>query len=528
MSNALTKIDFYKTDHRRQAPDGTALIYENFTPRASRIKGIDKVVFIGLQAVILAYLIKEWNEAFFNVDKQIAIRLYKRRLDNALGKDTVPTDHLERLHDLGYLPLHIKALPEGTVVPIKVPVFTIRNTRDEEYWLPGYLESAISNKLWKASTSATIAAQFLKNFIKYYQETVGDYTPESFVKWQGHDFSYRGMSGDWDADMSGLGHLISFYGTDTVSAIDFAEQYYDANSDKEIIGGSVPATEHSVMSLGIAVDGEFETFKRLITEVYPPGPVSIVSDTMDYWTVLNEYAPNLKEEIMSRTGHPFGLDKLVFRPDSGDPYRIIVGYFDDEVVPNSDGTYDILDGVYSGPITQQEKDGSIETLWKHFGGTVSARGYRQLCSKVGLIYGDSITLDRQIAILEGLKRKGFASTNVVLGIGSFTYEYVTRDTFGWAMKATYGEVNETDDYGYPTGERKSYEIYKDPKTDSGIKKSARGLLSVVLDDDGNIVLKDRCSWEEESEGLLDTVFLNGELSKRQSLSEIRARFQSQL
>jgi nicotinamide phosphoribosyltransferase len=535
MNNPLTQIDFYKADHRRQYPEGTALIYSNFTPRGSRLPDVDGVVFFGLQAVIIDFLLGSWQKNFFDQPKEQVIAKYKRRMDNALGKDAVPVDHLERLHDLGYLPLRIKALPEGTIVPLRVPVFTITNTRDDEFWLVNYLESALSNKCWKGITSATIALQFLKNFVHYYESTVGDYTPESFVKWQGHDFSYRGMSGEWDADISGSGHLLSFYGTDTVSAIDFLEEFYDADSDKEMVGGSVPATEHSVMSMGISVNNEFETFARLITDLYPSGPVSIVSDTMDYWTVLTDFAPRMKEEIMSREGHPYGLDKVVFRPDSGDPYRIIVGYFSDEIT-QIDGKFYLTEEVFAEPdsldykpkpLEQWELDGSVETLWKTFGGHTTARGFRQLCSKVGLIYGDSITLERQVKILDGLRRKGFASTNVVFGIGSYTYEYVTRDTFGHAMKATYGEAFDSDG-AYLTEDRVAHEIYKDPKTDSGLKKSARGLLRVDYDDEHNIVLRDRCTWKEEAGGLLETVFEDGKLVKRQSLSEIRARLQSQL
>lgn len=528
MHNPLTKIDFYKADHRRQYPEGTTKVYSNLTPRKSRIKGIHHIVFFGMQYIILSYLIYEWNKGFFKRPKKEVVDAYRRRMDNALGKGAIPVDHIEALHDLGYLPLEIKALPEGTLVPMRVPCFTITNTLPEFYWLVNYLESVISNKIWKPCTSATLAFEYRKNFEKYYLETVGSSEGADYIKWQGHDFSYRGMSGDEDAALSGGGHLLSFWGTDTVPAIDMLEQYYFADSDKEIIGGSVPATEHSVMCMG-EKNGEFETFRRLITELYPSGIVSIVSDTWDYWQVINEFLPRLKDEILTRTGSPIGVDKVVIRPDSGDPYRIICGYFPEEyheedgnLVLNSNGKI----------ITLSEAQGSIERLWDTFGGSYTTAGYRLLSPKIGLIYGDSITLERQIQILEGLKRKGFASTNVVLGIGSFTYEYQTRDTFGFAMKATYGELlvedEDNEEDGSPVYKKVSREIYKDPATDDGTKKSAKGLLCVLMDDEGNIHLKDQCTWEEEAEGLLSTVFLDGEMTGSQNLAEIRNRLNSYL
>jgi nicotinamide phosphoribosyltransferase len=324
---------------------------------------------------------------------------------------------------------------------------------------------------------------------EYAKTTVSD-TNIDFVYWQGHDFSFRGMSGIEDASISGAGHLLSFFGTDTVPAIDFHELYYNANSNKEMVGGSVPATEHSVMCMGTK-DNEIGTFERLIAELYPAGIVSIVSDTWDFWQVITEYLPKLKSKILARNG------KVVIRPDSGDPVKIIIG--DKDATPGS-----------------PEYKGAIECMWETFGGTITEKGYKLLDAHIGLIYGDSITLQRQHDILEGLKAKGFCSFNVVLGIGSYTYEYVTRDTYGFAMKATYGEVN---------GEGRN--IFKDPKTDDGTKKSAKGLLC-VLEENGQLILKDQCSWQEEKQGLLQTVFENGKLVKEQTLAEIRARVNSNL
>ncbi|MBC8032966.1 MAG: nicotinate phosphoribosyltransferase [Chitinophagaceae bacterium] len=482
--------DGYKVGHKFQYPEGTTLVYSNLTPRKSRNEAINDVVFFGLQYFIKEYLIRQFNENFFNRPKADVISEYARRMDNYLGKDSITYTHIEQLHDLGYLPLEIKALPEGTMVPVKVPLFTIKNTSDNFFWLTNMLETLMSAILWKPCTTATTSFQYLTTFTKYARETVGE--DISFIPWQGHDFSFRGMSGIEDAVMSGAAHLLSFAGTDTIPAIDFLEDYYNADCEKELIGGSVPATEHSVMCMGTQ-DDEIKTFERLISEVYPSGVVSIVSDTWDFWQVITEFLPQLKTKILNRNG------KVVIRPDSGDPVKIIVG--DD-----------------SAPAGSPQYKGAIECLWEVFGGTITDKGYKLLDGHIGLIYGDSITTERQVSILEGLKQKGFASYNVVLGIGSYTYEYVTRDTYGFAMKATYGEVDGA-----------GRDIFKDPKTDDGTKKSAKGLMQIYRNKTtGKLELKDQCTWEQEAEGELKTVFKDGKLMVDCSLGEVRARLKSNL
>src|ERR1700761_2619372 len=482
--------DGYKVGHKFQYPAGTTLVYSNLTPRKSRNASSNEIVFFGLQYFIKEYLIRQFNEGFFKQPKDAVVKAYARRMDNYLGKDSITYQHIADLHDLGYLPLEIKALPEGSLVPMRVPIFTIHNTVPEFFWLTNMLETVLSAVLWKPTTSATTAFEYLRTFTRYAKETVGE--DLSFIPWQGHDFSFRGMSGIEDAVMSGGGHLLSFSGTDTIPAIDFLEQYYNVNCEKELIGGSVPATEHSVMCMGTQGD-EIGTFERLISEVYPAGIVSIVSDTWDFWQVITDFLPKLKSRILARNG------KVVIRPDSGDPVKIIIG-------------------DPSAPVGSPEYKGAIECMWETFGGTVTSKGYKLLDSHIGLIYGDSITTERQQAILEGLKKKGFASYNVVLGIGSYTYEYVTRDTFGFAMKATYGEVN---------GEGR--DIFKDPKTDDGTKKSAKGLMQVYTDPvTGKLALKDQCTWEEEAKGELKPVFRDGKLLVDWTLAEIRQRVRESL
>lgn len=477
--NPLLLTDGYKVDHRRQYPEGTTLVYSNWTPRKSRIENVDEVVFFGLQYFIKKYIIEDFESSFFRQPKEEVVKKYARRINNYLGENQVGTKHIEDLHDLGYIPMVFKALPEGASVPVRVPMFTMYNTKPEFFWLTNYFETLLSAVIWLPCNSATIARQYRKVLDRFAKETSS--VPE-FVNWQAHDFSMRGMGGVEAAVTSAAGHLLSFTGTDTIPAIDFFEEYYNANSDKELIGGSVAATEHSVMCMG-TTEGEFETFERLITKVYPKGIVSIVSDTWDLWKVLTDYLPRLKNNIVSREG------KVVVRPDSGDPIHILCG--------NPYGK------------TEEERKGVIELLWDVFGGTINDKGYKELVPQIGAIYGDSITIERATKICEKLKEKGFASTNVVLGIGSFTYQYNTRDTFGFAMKATYGEVN---------GEGRA--IFKDPITDDGTKKSAKGLMKIELEN-GTYKLIDQVSWDEEKKGELKEVFRDGKLLIDYSLAGIR-------
>lgn len=479
--NTLLYTDGYKVDHRRQYPNQTTLVYSNWTPRKSRVDGIESVVFFGLQYFIKRFIIEDFEKNFFAQPKTDVCKRYARRIDNYLGPNSVGIKHIEDLHDLGYIPMVFKALPEGVSVPIRVPMFTMYNTLPEFFWLTNYFETLISTTVWMPCNSATIAKQYRQILDKYAAETSS--MPE-FVDWQGHDFSMRGMAGLEAALMSAAGHLLSFTGSDTIPVVDFLETYYNANSDKELVAGSVAATEHSVMCMGTNL-GEQETFERLITEVYPGGVVSIVSDTWDLWKVLTEYLPNLKKQVLARDG------KVVIRPDSGDPVDIICG--------NPNGK------------SEPEKKGVVELLWDIFGGSTNAKGFKELDSHIGAIYGDSITLERATDICERLKKKGYASTNVVLGIGSFTYQFNTRDTFGFAMKATYGEV---------AGEGR--EIFKDPITDDGTKKSAKGLIKIVLEN-GEYKMIDQATWAQEKEGELKEVFRDGKLLVDEKLSDIRKR-----
>lgn len=491
-------------------PENTTMIYSNFTPRKSRIKGIDRVVFFGLQHFIIKYLLGKFKKEFFDRPWHEV----KEEYEFAIKTDM---QHIKDLHDLGYLPIKIKAVKEGMQVNIGVPCFTIRNTHKNFAWLTNYLETLISTQLWQPITSATLAFHFRKMLDKYALETTGS---TAFVPWQGHDFSMRGMSSVESAILSGMGHLLSFSGTDTIPAIYALRNTYGA---KVPAGASVPATEHSVMCMGTKED-EIETFRRLL-KLYPTGVLSIVSDTWSLPKVLTKLAPALKKEIMERDG------KVVFRPDSfwTNPEDCICGF---------DGWHDRMKDL-----DDEEKEcvrvGVVRTLYKTFGGTTNDKGYIELDSHVGAIYGDSINYERGEEICKRNMNNGFASTNVVFGVGSFTYQYNTRDTFGFAMKATYGELEVPMPFGQQTFGSgatmiEGREIFKDPITDDGTKKSAKGLLrvdksrSLVFDSykskykgDYNLILVDQIGWEQEEGGVLETVFEDGRLLRVQTLDNIR-------
>lgn len=498
--NPLFLTDGYKTGHNKMYPKGTTLVYSNFTPRSNKYapKGCDEVVSFG-QQMVMKQIHEAFQRDFFSQPKDVVCGEMKEELTMYLGMDYDVT-HFEKLHDLGYLPIEVKAISEGTMVPIKVPVLTIYNTHPDFYWLTNYLETILSNLLWKPMTSATIARQYRKVLTGWMEKT--DPANAWFIDWQGHDFSMRGMDSAEAVISSGLGHLTAFSGTDSLPAIHGARKYYGAEG---FVAASVPATEHSVMCAGGKED-EVDTFRRLL-ETYPKGILSVVSDTWDLWKVCTEHVVTLKEEILARDG------KLVIRPDSGDPVDILCG--------------DITIAVENGGIETPASKGVIELLWDVFGGTVNEQGYKVLDPHIGAIYGDSITIDRANEICNRLEAKGFASTNVVLGIGSFTYQYNTRDTFGFAMKATYVEIKHPAESGSPAFAIEGREIFKDPITDDGTKKSATGLLCVE-EHDGKIGLYDKVQWATEKTGLLQTIYMNGEFHNTTDLATIRQRVQSSI
>ena len=601
MSNFLMQLatDGYKLGHGPMYRKGTTQVGSNLTPRTDKIHRRNcttfydgKLVWVGGQATVQE-LSENWERTFFTQPKAQVIEEYEEFLTGYLGRDLPTTQQMADLHDLGYLPLEFRSLPEGSLVPMGIPVMTITNTLDDFFWLVNYHETPLSTSTWKTATNATIAREYRK-ICEHYTKLTGCYDAFT-VSVMCHDFSMRGMSGIEDAARSGIGHLTQFIGTDTLPAITFAKRYYDATG---MIGISVPATEHAVTSNNIiSIQNEMEActyeyvseeqrniaarmYKAgeeprliaevmfvyvLITEIVPNGIVSNVSDTYDFWGMLTRGYPYLKDVIMAREGFGPQPGKLVVRPDSGDPVEVICGVeirkltfeltsqdemedcfndmgygmaqdcdCEDEIsfyVEDLDGNilkvsghayreYDYtmhfqFDSVEPAQLTAEEK-GAIQVLYETFGGTITETGHKLLDSHIGLIYGDSITTKRALEILKRLAEKGYAAANVVFGVGSFTYQCNTRDTFGFAVKATNSIIS---------GEELA--IFKDPKTDSK-KKSAKGRLFVDLDqelDGYPFTLQDNVTAEKEAspENMLSVFWRDGHFIKRTTLDEVRTR-----
>lgn len=594
MSNFLMQLatDGYKLGHGPMYRKGTTQVSSNLTPRSDKIHLRQctsfydgHLVWVGGQAAVQE-LHENWERTFFSQPQGEVMDEYAEFLQGYLGRDLPTVDQMRDLHELGYLPLEFRSLPEGSLVPMGIPVMTITNTLPEFFWLVNYHETPLSTSTWKIATNATIAREYRK-ICEHYTKLTGCYDAFT-VSVMCHDFSMRGMSGIEDAARSGIGHLTQFIGTDTLPAITYAKGYYDA---KGLIGISVPATEHAVTSNNIiSIQAELESnsykfanteqelicFKMLgnqedmrliaevmfvydlITRIVPNGIVSNVSDTYDFWGMLTRGYPYLKEVIMRREGMGPQPGKVVVRPDSGDPVEVIcgmkpvVGYdgkavdfesFDDLADAVFEDEYDLnkfdcvkVGGVFyavkqymHGPGVDKDTvypyevvAGAIRTLYKTFGGTITETGHKLLDSHIGLIYGDSITSKRALEILKRLEENGYAAANVVFGIGSYTYQCNTRDTFGFAVKATNSVIN---------GEEVA--IFKDPKTDSK-KKSAKGRLFVgqelAFDDGktqvyGDFELMDEVPLEtEQSEyNLLKVFYRDGKFFSRVTLDEIRER-----
>jgi nicotinamide phosphoribosyltransferase len=493
-NNPLLMTDGYKTSHHKMYPEGTTLVYSNFTPRSVKRmpENAKDIVVFGLQYV-MTYIHELYQENFFNRPKDEVVGDAKTFLSNYLGTD-YDCSHFEALHDLGYLPIKVKGLPEGRVIGEKIPMLTIYNTHPDFFWLPNFLETLISSLIWKPVHSASLAYGYKKVLVEHAEKT--DKTNIGFVDFQGHDFSFRGMQHPESAISSGMGFLTSFSGTDTIPTLQAVKYYYG----DENVAFSVPASEHAVMT-AYGKENEIDGFRRLIKQ-YPSGILSVVSDSFNLWQVCTKFVIELREEILARDG------KLVIRPDSGNPVDILCGVGNDVHI----NPYKTDRPNYS----IEERKGVIELLWDVFGGTVNEQGYKVLDSHIGAIYGDSITIERADEICKRLEAKGFASTNVVLGVGSYSMGYATRDNQGGAVKATYVEVNGV-----------GREIFKDPITDDGTKKSATGLLAVFRNDiDGRYELYDRCDWNTEQNSELKVIYEDGVFYSRTTLNEIRKRLQN--
>lgn len=490
--NSLFYTDGYKVGHKRMLADGADYLYGTWIPRSLKYMppSITKAISFGQQLTV-RWLHDEFQENFFGITKQRAMQ-FGKDMTMYLGME-YDASHFEKLYDLGYLPFKVKALPEGTETLANVPHMTFINTVPGFAWLTLYLETIISSLSWKSSTSATLALQFKKNAAEWIMKT--DPSNAWFMDFACHDFSARGLD-PFSMLSSALGHALFNRGSDTLIAIPGARYFYGEPED-EVIINSVNASEHSVACTKIFTTGEQQMLVDWLEE-FPTGILSVVMDTMDITKVVKPdggYLSNIKDKIEARDG------KLVIRPDSApsplSPIEIICGY---------DGK--LTDRMLEADYPEFYKKGLIECLWEIFGGSVNEQGYKVLSPSIGAIYGDSINLERQVEIYKRLAAKGFASTNIVLGVGSFTYQFNTRDSMGFAAKGSWFEAN---------GE--GINIMKDPITDDGTKKSLKGRIQVTED----LEVIEECNAEQEEGGILQTIYENGEFLNQQTFTELREK-----
>lgn len=566
--NSLYLTDGYKVGHKAMLAPGTTKLYGTWIPRSTKHapKGINKIVSFG-QQLVWKWLHDEFEENFFFTEDRttfagnipiIGGKVLKDDTNNKLKEKALQFvkdmssylgmeydgKHFEELWDLGYLPIKVKALPEGIETDPNIPHMTFVNTVDGFAWLTLYLETVVSALAWKPATAATIALQYRRNLTKWVMKT--DPANAWLIPYLAHDFSARGLN-PHDMISVGLGHATSFRGSDTIITIPAARYYYGEPMN-EVVINSVNASEHSVtctgifyyegkLRAGLANDAikEYYSFDapcegsvedpdyKVIAEWmnlrdwlkrFPTGILSVVSDTFDLWKLITYILPRLKDQIMAREG------KLVVRPDSGNPVDIICGTATNPIYNTDKFKYG------KNTTNLPEYKGVIELLWDIFGGTVNEQGCKVLDPHIGAIYGDSITLERQIQIYERLFVKGFASTNIVLGVGSFTYQFNTRDTMGYAAKGAWFEIEEkATGRNFEDTFREEYDIYKDPITDDGTKKSLKGLCAVTYAD-GKYYVKTECTPEEEADtqyNFLQTIYEDGKFYNQTTLTEVRER-----
>lgn len=468
-TNLLLMTDVYKLGHMRQYKSGTTKVYSYLCARSTNKE--KKALFFGLQPYI-----KLLEKGVSKEDAEEFFEMFSEMLGSPAPVDVV--DKINELVTLGYIPLEIKAVPEGTYLDNKNVLVTVTNTHPDFYWVVGYFESLLL-KVWNTTSVATLSHKFKKAVTQFTKDTSDS---DFLIPFLVHDFGYRGVSSEQTAELSASAHLVNFVGTDTIPAVRFMKKNYAATG---MVGVSVPASEHSVhCSFGETQEGELAYVNNMI-DLNPTGIVSVVSDAYDYFRMLTVTLPQVKERILAREG------KYVVRPDSGDPMKILCGNPDaTEGSPEHKGTFRLIDEL--------------------FGSTINSKGYKELNPKVGVIYGDGMYFDRYVSILDKMKEMGYANTNLVIGIGGLLLQQHNRDDLGFAFKATHAVIN-----GVGT------EIYKDPATDPG-KRSHRGLMKLV-NENGTYRTIDQVSEVEETEGELITVFKDGKVVKEYTLEEIRAR-----
>lgn len=454
LSNILLLTDSYKVSHHKQYPPNTEFIYSYFESRGG---AFDEIVFFGLQYYLKKYLLGQQVTAE-KIDR--AEGLFRQHLGhgdifNRLGWEYILTEHG------GNLPVEIKAIPEGTVVPFRNVMMTIENTDPQCYWLTNYLETLLV-QVWYGCTVASQSRQMKQTLLDYLERT-GD---PGLIDFKLHDFGFRGVSSVETAALGGAAHLVNFKGTDTLAGVVLANEYYG----EAMAGFSIPAAEHSTIT-SWGREREVDAMQNMLDQ-FPSGLVAVVSDSFNIYEACSKiWGGALKEKILGRDG------TLVVRPDSGDPPTVVV-----EV---------------------------LELLGEQFGTQTNDRGYKVLPPQIRVIQGDGIDRVMLGKILEAMEAAGWSADNVAFGSGGGLLQKLNRDTSKYAFKCASAVVNGT-----------ARDVFKQPITDQG-KKSKAGRMKLVKRDGQFETLLNPV--ENMEVDLLETVFKDGELVKEYSLDEIRER-----
>jgi len=560
-------VDGYKLGHKSQYIKGTKVVGANMTPRDNKLANTikeyfdGKIIFWGLQYALI-FMVESWEKTFFSLPKEEAMAAYHDRVKAYLGNDhgDDAIEAMSALHDLSYLPLEIKALPEGTRVNMKIPVFTVENTHEDFYWFTNYSETFLSSMVWPMCNDASIANQYFESSKRWAEHCNA---PAMWAGISNHCFAARGGRGQEDSMRTGMSHSTSSYGSDTLIAASALDYYYGADSTNNLVMVSINAFEHATATQRIAyyrdilgfnnlpLEAETESVRNIATNLYPTGLVGYVGDSEDYFGYLRHILTECKQEILARQPDSSGMCKWVSRPDSSSktPVEIIVGDcyiaekggFDESTLTEAVnlgyewivfdhqyykiGTKGIEDKdlvISANPVASEnvpdEVKGTMRILWEIFGGTsnrsVENRKLRLLHEKVGCIYGEAITVAMKELINTLLVRAGYCVSNMLMGVGSWGYiGNSSRDSYGFALKGTNSVVEiEGVDTEVP--------MQKNPKTASQFKRSAKGRLRVELED-GEYVLYDEQTAEQAAMGELKQVMYNGKMTSLITLTQVR-------
>ncbi|HVW95413.1 MAG TPA: nicotinate phosphoribosyltransferase [Mucilaginibacter sp.] len=462
--NLILLADAYKYAHHKLYYPGTTQIYSYLESRGGMF---DETVFFGLQ-----YFLKEYlqGQAFTQDDLNDA-EVFLRQVfgrDDVFGRSKF--QYILDKYD-GRLPVRIKAVAEGSVVPTRNVLMTIENTDPECFWLTNFLETLLM-QVWYPSTVATLSYHVKKVVARYYAETATEGS-EGGIGFVLNDFGFRGVSSVESAKLGGTAHLLNFDGSDNLAGSKMAIDYYDAT---KVYGLSIPATEHSICTL-LGEQGELEVFRHVL-KTFPEGVIACVSDSYNIFRACSEYwGKALKDEILGRKG------TLVIRPDSGDPVMTLLKIF--------------------------------EILFDQFGYTVNSKGYKVLPPQLRVIQGDGVNFESIQNIYKALKDNKISAENLVLGMGGALLQKVDRDTQRYALKCSYAVVNGKE----MNVEKSPAEIDARGNITESFKKSKAGRLKLIKTE-GRFQTVNQDGNNENDE--LITVFENGTLLNEISFEQARA------